>query len=88
MTGFAYGFIVEVLLKAFLGSYIPVILISLALLIAGVVSDAQTLANQDRWFVIGVVFITWFVDPWTLILGIILYVAGQIVRRRYPEYFE
>ena len=80
VAGFAYAVIVEALLNQFLGPYIPVILISGALFVFGITSTSQTIANQNHWFVLGVAFISWYLDPLSLVLGAVLFAAGYVLR--------
>lgn len=80
VVGFAYAVIVEALLTQFLGPYIPVILVSGALFVFGIISTAQTIANQNHWFVLGVAFISWYLDPFSLVLGAVLFAAGYALR--------
>jgi hypothetical protein len=80
VVGFAYAVIVEALLKQFLGPYIPIILISGTLFVFGIISTAQTIANQNHWFVFGVAFISWYLDPISLVLGAVLFLAGYVLR--------
>jgi large-conductance mechanosensitive channel len=81
VIGFAYAVIVEALLTAFLGPYVPVILISGAMFVAGVISDANTITDQDHWFVFGVIFISVFIDLISLILAVVFLVGGYLLRR-------
>lgn len=83
VAGFAYAAIIEALLKGFLGPYIPTILISGAMFIVGIVTSAETFTERSLWFILGVVFITMFLDPLSLLLGLVLFILGYFVRQRY-----
>lgn len=83
VIGFAYGIVVEELLKASLGQWVPALLISGALFLLGILSTAKTITDQNHWFVIGIVFITYFLDPLSLGLGVILFLFGYLLRRYY-----
>jgi len=81
VIGFAYAAIVQAFATTFLGPYAPPILVSAAMFIWGVLSDAQTLTDQDHWFVFGVIFISVFIDLVSLILGTLLLFIGLLLRR-------
>jgi hypothetical protein len=80
VIGFAYAAILEAVAVQYLGPYLPLFLISVAMLIWGVLSDMETLTNQDHWFVFGVIFISIFIDLDSLILSVACLVGGFLVR--------
>jgi hypothetical protein len=51
--------------------------------IVGIVTSAETFTERSLWFILGVVFITMFLDPLSLLLGLVLFILGYFVRQRY-----
>lgn len=81
VSGFVYAYLIEAFAVTLLGPYIPPFLISGGMFVWGVLTDAQTLADQDHWFVFGVVFISFFIDRVSLVLGVICLIVGLALRK-------
>lgn len=86
VVGFAFGAIMQAMAQSLMGPYVPGLLIAIGFFVYGMFGDARLLQDRRHWLVLGAIVIEVVVEPWVLVAGLGLLIAGWLIQNYYSAY--
>jgi hypothetical protein len=83
VLGFGFGAVIQALIQSMMGPYVPGFLIAVGFFMYGMYGDARLLEDRRHWLVLGAIVIEVLVEPWVLVAGVGLLIAGWIIQNHY-----